>query len=114
MLHLCLALQDLERVVTVKMNKWEWSSYFKRQAKFLMTCLIGGLFFWNSVTVLEWAYELFDAELRGYGEGTQRWHRIWAVGFFLFFVLGCAVDTFNTLYYRKHPDRYPPARRRKE
>ncbi|WP_249979055.1 hypothetical protein [Vreelandella olivaria] len=95
-------------------NEWTWVSYLKRQAKFLATCSTGALFFWNSIEIGGWVYEFFGSELTGYGAGAQIARRTLAIGFMLLFIYGFSVDTFNTLYYRKYPDRYPPARRRKE
>lgn len=95
-------------------TEWTWPAYFKRNAKYLLIAIASFIFFWNSVAIGEWVYALFGGELRGYGPGQQRWHRVWAVGFAGVFVFGLLIDAFNTWYYRKYPEEARRLKKRQE
>jgi cbb3-type cytochrome oxidase subunit 3 len=86
-----------------------WSGFFKRQVKYTLGTLALFLFFWNGVVIWEWLYALFGGELRGYGPGEQRWHRVWAMGFLGMYLVGSLMDFIAVWYWQKYPEkrRYP-------
>uniref|UniRef100_UPI00201F571B hypothetical protein n=1 Tax=Vreelandella olivaria TaxID=390919 RepID=UPI00201F571B len=65
--------------------------------------LAGFWFFWNSVSIGEWVYNLFGGELRGYGSDQQRWHRVWAIGFIGAYAFGTVQGLIIMWHYRKNP-----------
>ncbi|EPC00180.1 hypothetical protein L861_14720 [Litchfieldella anticariensis FP35 = DSM 16096] len=82
-----------------------WPGFFKRQAKYTLGVCAIFLFFWNSLVIWEWLYALFGGELRGYGPGQQRWHRVWAVGFVGMYLFGSLLDFIGVWYWQKYPEK---------
>ena len=82
---------------------FKWSAFAKRQAKFSLLAVVGVLFLWNAVSLLEWIHELLGWETRDYTPGEQRKYRFFAMGFVGMYIYGTVLMLINMWHYRKHP-----------
>ncbi|QJQ96164.1 MULTISPECIES: hypothetical protein [Halomonadaceae] len=81
---------------------WTWAAFFLRNAKVVFPLGMICFFLWHGMVVMEWIYEFFGAELKGYGPSQQRWLRFWVIGFVAMYLFGLTIGLFNMWYYRKH------------
>ncbi|MGS2745069.1 hypothetical protein ACU6TU_15955 [Halomonas sp. LS-001] len=81
----------------------KWSSFAKRNGELFAYGLVGFLFLWNAVGLLEWIHELLGWEARDYTPGEQRKYRFYAMGFVGMYIVGTVLMLINMWHYRKHP-----------